>query len=91
MQNVRSITTDARQQVQPILSQLRHAAVQAQDAVRSARSVLSSQSGAANSATQTAALPDTLYELGRAARSLRELADYLGRHPEAVIEGRGRG
>ena len=90
MRNVRSITSDARRQVQPILDQVRQAAAQAQDAVRSAHSVLSSNGGG-NSATQTAALPDTLYELGRAARSLRELADYLDRHPEALIEGRSRG
>ncbi len=91
LRNIQSITTDARQQVQPLLIQVREAAAQAKDAVRSARSVLSSQAGGVNSASQTAALPDTLYELGRAARSLRELADYLDQHPEALIEGRSRG
>ena len=36
-----------------------------------------------------AGLGSTLYELNRAARSLRELADYLDRHPEALVRGRG--
>jgi len=30
----------------------------------------------------------TLDELGRTSRSLRDLADYLGRHPESLIRGR---
>jgi paraquat-inducible protein B len=29
-----------------------------------------------------------MQELGRAARSLRVLADYLERHPEALIRGK---
>ncbi|TFW08740.1 MCE family protein [Oxalobacteraceae bacterium OM1] len=33
-------------------------------------------------------LRETLNEVGRTARSLRELADYLNRHPEALIRGR---
>ena len=37
----------------------------------------------------TESLGNTLYELSRAARSLRELADYLDRHPEALIHGKG--
>jgi paraquat-inducible protein B len=41
------------------------------------------------SAPGTGNLSDTLYELNRAARSLRELADYLDRHPEALLHGKG--
>lgn len=33
-------------------------------------------------------LKQTLEELGRTSRSLRELADYLGRNPEALLRGR---
>ncbi|MFK0310005.1 intermembrane transport protein PqiB [Pseudomonas sp. NPDC090233] len=33
-------------------------------------------------------LGDTLQELERMSRSLRDLADYLGRHPESLIRGR---
>jgi len=33
----------------------------------------------------------TMQEVGAAARSLRVLADYLERHPEALLQGKGRG
>jgi paraquat-inducible protein B len=33
-------------------------------------------------------LSQTLEELGRTSRSLRNLADYMGRHPESLIRGR---
>ena len=33
-------------------------------------------------------LRDALQEVGRAARSLRVLTDYLERHPEALIRGK---
>jgi paraquat-inducible protein B len=36
-----------------------------------------------------AALDKTLNELAQAARSIRELTDYLARHPEALIQGKG--
>ena len=32
----------------------------------------------------------TLQDLGAASRSLRDLADYLERHPEALLQGKGR-
>jgi paraquat-inducible protein B len=32
----------------------------------------------------------TLQDLGAASRSLRDLVDYLGRHPEALLQGKGR-
>jgi len=35
-------------------------------------------------------LSDTLDELDRTSRSLRDLSDYLGRHPESLIRGRSR-
>ncbi len=37
---------------------------------------------------QAQELNDTLMEMSRAARSLRVLTDYLGRHPEAIIRGK---
>jgi len=35
-----------------------------------------------------ASTDNTLRELGRAARSLRELSDYLQTHPDALLRGR---
>ena len=42
-----------------------------------------------SSQPESADVPQALYEVTRAARSLRELSDFLDRHPEALIEGRG--
>jgi paraquat-inducible protein B len=89
LDDVRSITADTRRQIRPILAAVQRTAAQAQDAVESARAVLGNGGGSSENAAQTAALPGTLYELTRAARSLRELSDYLDRHPEALIEGKG--
>ncbi|WP_447752476.1 PqiB family protein [Pseudomonas nicosulfuronedens] len=36
-------------------------------------------------------LGDTLNELDRMSRSLRDLSDYLGRHPESLLRGRPKG
>ncbi|WP_253452323.1 intermembrane transport protein PqiB [Pseudomonas nitroreducens] len=36
-------------------------------------------------------LSDTLNELDRMSRSLRDLSDYLGRHPESLIRGKPKG
>lgn len=35
-------------------------------------------------------LPQLMSELSQAARSVRELADYLDRHPDALLRGRGK-
>ena len=37
---------------------------------------------------ELASLRDTLQELSRTARSLRNVADYLERHPEALLRGK---
>jgi paraquat-inducible protein B len=38
----------------------------------------------------TVELTKTLREFSSAARSIRNLSDYLSRHPEALIRGKGR-
>jgi len=54
----------------------------ADTALKSASSTL------ADDSPQREKLGTTLDELGRTSRSLRDLADYLGRHPESLIRGR---
>lgn len=85
--NVERITAQARDQVGPILAELRQVAGEAEQTLASAKSVFGS--GGQNQ-PNTAGLPDTLYELARAARSLRQLSDYLDRHPEALLMGKGK-
>jgi paraquat-inducible protein B len=85
--NLEQVTKDAKAQTGPMLAELRRVAREAQSTVAAARDVISN-SPLGQSQPGTASLGDTFYELSRAARSLRELADYLDRHPEALIRGR---
>jgi paraquat-inducible protein B len=55
---------------------------EAQDAMKNAKEALS-EGGSLNND-----LGDTLLQLSRAAKSLGALADYLERHPEALIRGK---
>ncbi|MGH7042473.1 MAG: intermembrane transport protein PqiB [Acetobacteraceae bacterium] len=66
--------TDAR--LPAILAGISRSAREAGSALRSARALLAQQGEAAN-APESETLPRTLYELTRAAESLRALADYL--------------
>jgi paraquat-inducible protein B len=85
--NVAQVTRAAKAQVGPILAELRQVAGEAQSTMAAARSLVS-HSPLGPSRPDTAGLGSTLYELSRAARSLRELADYLDRHPEALLRGK---
>jgi paraquat-inducible protein B len=86
--NVDAVAHAARDQVGPILTRLRDVAAEAQSTVASAKNLLASSGGARNQ-PGTTGIANAMYELSRAARSLRELADYLDRHPEALIRGKG--
>jgi paraquat-inducible protein B len=85
---IEHVTHEADIQVGPLLSELRRAAAEAQSTMTAARGLVSNKP-LEQSAPGTGNLSDTLYELNRAARSLRELADYLDRHPEALLHGKG--
>jgi paraquat-inducible protein B len=87
MTNITDITRSARGEVPPVLADLRQAAIQAQGAVAGVRKLVSSNAYAPT-APETASMGHTLYELSRAARSLRELTDYLNRNPSALLLGK---
>ncbi len=86
--NLQQVTSSARHEVGPTLEALHRTARDAQTTVADARKLISNNQYA-RSAPGTASVGETLYELSRAARSLRELADYLDRHPAALLHGRG--
>jgi len=88
--SVDAVAQTARQQVGPILTRLRAVANEAQATVASARSLIATN-GSVQNQPDTTGIGNALYELSRAARSLRELADYLDRHPEALLRGKGSG
>jgi paraquat-inducible protein B len=68
-----------------LLADLRRASAQADQTLAAAHSVVA---GNYLGGPDSAGLPSTLYELRRAARSLRQLADFLDQHPGALISGR---
>jgi paraquat-inducible protein B len=68
--------------VQNTLSDVSKTLQSANTTLQSATSTL------ADDSPQREQLGQTLNELGRTSRALRDLADYLGRHPESLIRGR---
>jgi paraquat-inducible protein B len=76
------VTGEIEPQIKPIVQSLRDTAEAAQRTLQSANNVLGT------SAASGADLPRLIRELTDSARSLRDLADYLGRHPESLLRGR---
>lgn len=69
----------------PVLLSAREAMRSTQDAMGQAKATLATLDQAAG---QNAAFDSALRDLGSAAKSLRILADYLERHPDAVLYGK---
>lgn len=69
-------------QVGPLVAQLRQTAHSADQAVAAANRTLGGDASSQND------LPAALRELTDTARSIRALADYLDRHPEALLRGK---
>ena len=80
--HLEQITSDVQPQIKPLVASLRATADAAQTAAQSAQVTLGPDSALA---TQ---LPGLLQQVSEAARSIRELADFLDRHPEALLRGR---
>ncbi len=83
LSSVDQIARDAKPQVGPLIAKLNQAADEVGATAAAAKAMLNG-----DAASQDASLPDALRQLTEAARSIRSLADYLGRHPEAVINGK---
>jgi len=76
------VTHDIEPDIKSLITSLR-------DTADSAQSTLNTIQGlAGNTAPSGTDLPRMMRELTEAARSVRGLADYLDRHPEALIRGR---
>jgi paraquat-inducible protein B len=77
------IMTQAKPKIGPLIDKLNQAADEVSGAAAAGQAILSGQG-----AGQDASLPDAIRQLNDAARSIRSLADYLGRHPEALVRGK---
>ena len=76
---------EVQPQVGPLIAKLNLAADQINGMAISANAVLSG-----DGARQDSSLPEAIHELTDSARSIRSLADYLGRHPESLIRGKAK-
>jgi paraquat-inducible protein B len=76
------VTHDIEPDIKSLIKSLRDTADSAQSTLNTVRSL------AGNTAPSGTDLPRMMRELTEAARSVRGLADYLDRHPEALIRGR---
>jgi len=82
LRQIHGMTAKARPQVGPLIQSLRRAAADLDGTAKSADRLVS------GTATQNG-MTNTVQEITEAARAVRSLADYLDRHPEALIRGRG--
>jgi paraquat-inducible protein B len=78
--NLDGVTRQANDKIGPLIDRLRGFADTADDTLRKASS----------SGGQGGDLPGTLRELKDAARSVRNLADYLENHPESLLRGKSK-
>ena len=85
--NISSITWTTRQQMPTLLSDMRAATKQADQALQAAHDLLA-VNGADASSPQAQTVPRALYELTQAAAALRELTNELQANPNALIFGR---
>jgi paraquat-inducible protein B len=75
--------------LQKAIAQLNTTLVTAQGTLTSARGTLNNTSALTEpNSSQVQQIGNTLQEVSRAARSLRVLADYLERHPDALLRGK---
>lgn len=86
--NVKAITKSARQDLPGVLSDAKKAAHAAEQAVQGIQGVIAPHES--NPGFGAGSLSTTLHQVSEAARSLRTLANYLDRHPNALLIGKGR-
>jgi paraquat-inducible protein B len=82
LSHLEQITREVQPQIKPLIASLRATADAAQATAQSATGAIGPDSALASQ------LPGLLQQVSEAARSIRELADFLDRHPEALLRGR---
>jgi len=90
MGDARKLLKDVDSQVKPVSSKIQTALVSARVALDKANNTLSTVNGFVGERSDTRhKLNRALDEIGAAAKSLKSLMDYLERHPEALLQGKG--
>lgn len=82
---VDQVMTEVRPQIGPLVKKLNQVADEVSGIAAAAQAVLNGQGG-----NLDASVPAAIEQLTEAARSVRGLADYLDRHPEALLRGKGK-
>ncbi len=82
---VDQVMTEVRPQIGPLVQKLNQVANEVSGTAAAAQAILNGQGGNVD-----ASVPAAIQQLTEAARSVRALADYLDRHPEALIQGKGK-
>ncbi len=82
LRQIHQMTAKAGPQIPVLVARLRRAAADLDGTAKSADRLMS------GTATQNG-LANTIQEINETARAVRSLANYLDRHPEALIRGRG--
>jgi paraquat-inducible protein B len=80
-----SLVGEARTHVVPVMKAAEQTLLKATEALESTRTAAA---GIADATGEGSTLLQSVVELRRAARSLRDLTDYLERHPESVVFGK---
>ncbi|MHC4591919.1 MAG: MlaD family protein [Planctomycetota bacterium] len=90
MGSARELVKDVDTQVEPVTAELMAASEAARAALEQATETLSAAEGlAGDDPAVRHVITSALRELAAAARSIRTVAEYLERHPEALIRGKG--
>jgi paraquat-inducible protein B len=91
MGDVQRLVVKTEGEIGPVASSVKGMSEEARTTLEKARAALGTIDGMADGDSRLGfQLIQTLQDLGAASRSLRALTDYLGRHPEALLQGKGR-
>jgi len=91
LKDARKLVRNVDGRVEPLVSSIDNSLKQAFDALEQAKKTLASAQGTIGKESPVIYQFDkTLEEISRMARSIRSLADYLERHPNALLYGKGK-
>ena len=91
LKDARKLLTNVDGRVEPLASSIDKSLKQAFDALTQAKKTLAGAQGTIGKESPVIYQFDkTLQDISRMARSIRSLADYLERHPDALLYGKGK-